>query len=188
MELKFEKSMSCRVAARGRWGNQAAAFMGLSFFLRMVYYFGLMNFNDIPAFEIVFRVVLPLAISIAFILMLKIRKLNYPLAAGVMAVLFAVNYFFAENMGAGGILSGILMLALAVLILLAVLGYVPERKWLLWAATGVLAFRVVFVDLFGYLLPLTELKLVTYIPMASNLFGVAALCILCSALRLRKGE
>lgn len=188
MELKLAKTMSCRVAARGRWGNSAAAFMGLSFFLRMVYYFGLMNFNDLPVFEIVFRVALPLLVSIAFILMLKVKALNLPIVAGVICAVFAVNYFFAENMSFGGILSGVLVLAMAVLIVGAVLGYVPERKWLLWAGTAVLAFRVLFVDLFGYLLPLSELKLVAYIPMASNLFGVAAVCFLCSALRLRKAE
>lgn len=188
MELKLAKTMSCRVAARGRWGNYAAASMGLSFFLRMVYYFGLMNFNDIPGSEIVFRVVLPLAVSIAFILMLKVKALNQPILAGVMAAAFAVNYFFAETMSFGGIVSGVLVLALAALILAAILGYVPERKWLLWAAAAVLAFRVLFVDLFGYILPLSELKIVAYIPMCSNLFGVAAVCFLCSALRLRKAE
>ena len=31
MELKFEKNMSCRLASRGKWGNLAAAWMGLSF-------------------------------------------------------------------------------------------------------------------------------------------------------------
>ena len=52
MELKFEKNMSCRLASRGKWGSLAAAWMGLSFFLRMVWYFGLMNFNDLAGGEI----------------------------------------------------------------------------------------------------------------------------------------
>lgn len=188
MELKFEKTMSCRLAARGKWGNLAAAWMGLSFFLRMVYYFGLMNFNDLGGFEIGFRVALPLLVSVAFILMLKVKLLGNPLIAGTVACVYAVNYFFAEYLNFGGLISGILVLVCAVLILLSSLGYVPERKWLIWAGLCSLVFRVVFVDLFGYILPLSEIKLAAYIPMASNMCGVIAVSFLCSAMRLRKGE
>ena len=188
MELKLVKNMSCRLAARGKWGNLAAAWMGLSFFLRMVFYFGLTNFNDLGASELIFRVTLPLLISVAFILVLKIKALGIPLAAGVLSVLFAVNYFLAENMSLGGVVSGILVLALSGMILAAVLGYIPQRKWLLWAAVGVLAFRLIFVDLLGYILPLGELKLFAYIPLASNASGAAALSSLSAALRLRKAE
>ena len=188
MELKFEKTMSCRLAARGKWGNLAAAWMGLSFFLRMVYYFGFMNFNDLPGSELAFRVALPLIVSVAFILMLKVKALGDVRIAGGVACAFAVNYFFAENMSFGGVVSALLVLACGALILLAVHGYVPERKWLIWAGLASLLFRVVFVDLFGYILPIGELKLVSYIPMASNVCGVIAMSFLCSALRLRKGE
>ena len=188
MELKWNKSMTCRLAAKGRWGEAAAAWMGLSFFLRMVYYFGLKNLNDVPAFEIVFSVVLPLAVSVAFILMLKLPKLNHPIAAAGLALAFAVNYFFAEQMNFGGVVSGILVLGMAGLVLAAVLGYIPERKWLLWAGMAAVGFRALFVDLFGYILPLSQLKLFAYIPKASNLFGVVAIACLCAALRLRKAE
>ena len=188
MELKLEKNMSCRLAARGRWGNLAAAWMGLSFFLRMVFYFGLTNFNDLGATELIFRVALPLLISVAFLLVLKVKALGTPMAAAVLAVLFAVNYFLAENMTFGGIVSGILVLALALMILAAVLGYIPQRKWLLWSAVGVLAFRLIFVDLLGYILPLRELKLFSAIPLASNACGVVAIAALSAALRLRKAE
>ena len=186
MELKLSKSMDCRMAARGRWGNYAAAAMGASFFLRIVHYFAMVNLYDVPGFEIFFCVVLPLIVSVGFILMLKLPKLNHPLAGGILAVVYAVDYFFCEQMNFGGVVSGLLLLAAAGLILAAVLGYIPERKWLLWAAAAALAVRIVFVDVFGYILPLTELKLFAYIPMASNLFGLAAICFLAPSLRLRK--
>ena len=188
MNLKLSKTTTCRLNARGTWGERAAAWMGLSFFLRMVYYFGLRNLNDIPGFEIVFSVVLPLIISVAFILVLKLPKLTHPMAVAGLAVAFAVNYFFTEQMNFGGVLCAILVLAMAGLVPAAVLGYVPERKGLLYAGMAVLAFRVLFVDLFGYLLPLSELKLIAYIPRASNLFGVLALACLCAALELEKAE
>lgn len=188
MELKFSKDTQCRLDAKSSWGNWAAAWMGLSFFLRMVYYFGLKNLKDVPGMEITFSVVLPLLISVAFILMLKLPKLNYPIAVGGLAVAFAVDYFFMERMNFGGALSGLLVLVAAGGVLAAVLGYIPERKWLLWAGMAALGFRVLFVDLFGYILPLTDLNPVAYIPMASNLFGAAAICCLCAALELKKAE
>lgn len=188
MNLKLSKTTTCHLNARGIWGERAAAWMGLSFFLRMVYYFGLKNLNDVPGFEIVFSVVLPLIISVAYILVLKLPKLTHPMAAAGLSVAFAVNCFFAEQMNFGGVLCAILVLGMAGLVPAAVLGYVPHRKWLLYAGTGVLAFRVLFVDLIGYLLPLSELKLIAYIPRASNLFGVLALACLCAALELEKAE
>lgn len=188
MKLKLSKSMTCDLGAAGTWGERAAAWMGLSFFLRMVYYFGFMNLKDVPTGEIVFSVVLALAISVAFILVLKLKKLNHPMAAAGLCVAFGVNYFLTERMNFGGVVSGILVLAMAGMILAAVLGYIPERKWLLWTGMAVVVFRLLFVDVFGYILPLTELKLIAYIPCASNLFGVLAVACLCAALELKKAE
>ena len=188
MELKLQKNTVCRLASDQKWAGRAAAWMGLSFFLRMVYYFALVNLKDVPGMELAFSVILPLTVSVTFILILKLPKLTHPMAVGVLAVIFAVNYFFAEQMNLGGILSGILVLAMAGLILGAVLGYVPRRKWLLRAGMAVLGFRVLFVDLIGYILPLSEWQFIAWIPRASNLFGVAAVACLCPALKLKKAK
>ena len=186
MNLNLRKIMSCRLCANTTWGQRAAAWMGLSFFLRMVYYFGFMNLNDISGFEIAFSVILPLTVSVVFILMLKFPRLSHPLAGAALALVFAVNYFFTEQMNFGGIFTGILLLSLGGMALAAALGFIPQRRWILWAAMGVLLLRFLLVDLFGYILPLSELKLIAYIPRASNFFGVAAISCLCAALKLRK--
>ena len=191
MELKLSKTTRCTLDVQNKWSSRAAAWMGLAFFLRMVYYFGLKNLNDIPGGEVTFSVVLPLIISVAFILFLKLPKitvLNYPITAASLSIAVAVNYFLAERMTFGGVLSGLLILAVAGGILAAVLGYIPQRKWLLWAAMAALCFRVLFVDLFGYILPLTQIDLIAYIPMAANLFGAAAVCCLCPALEFGKSK
>ena len=188
MERKLNKNMLCRLSVEEKWTGRAAAWMGLAFFLRMVYYFGLVNLNDVPGMELAFCVILPLVISVAFILMLKLRSLCRPVAAAALALAFAVNYFFAEQMSLGGIVSGVLVLGLAGLILAAVLGYIPERKWLLWAGAAALGFRVLFVDLFGYILPLGDWQIVAWLPRASCLFGVAAVACLGAALELEKQE
>ena len=188
MEQKLTKKTLCTLVPGEKWADRAAAWMGLSFFLRMVYYFGFTNLKDVPVMELIFSAILPLLISVAFILVLKLPKLTLPLAAAGLAAAFAVNYFFAEQLNLGGILSGVLVLAMAGLILAAVLGYIPERMWLLWAGMAALGFRVLFVDFIGYLLPLTEFNLIAYIPRASNLFGVMALACLCAALELKKAE
>ena len=191
MELKLSKTTPCSLEPEGKWSHRAAAWMGLAFFLRMVYYFGFKNLTDIPGGEVFLSVVLPLIISVAFILVLKLPKLpmlNYPITVASLSLAVAVNYFFMERMNFGGVLSGLLILAVAGGILAAVLGYIPEQKWLLWAAMAALIFRVLFVDLFGYILPLTQIDLIAYVPMASNLFGAAAVCCLSAALEFEKSE
>lgn len=182
MEQKQSKKPACRLAADQKWSERAASWMGLSFFLRMVHYFALVNLNDVPVMELIFSVILPLIVSVVFILVLKLPKLTNPIAAGVLCVVFGVDYFLAEQMNLGGILSGILVLGMAALILAAVLGYIPECNWLLWGAVAALAFRVLFVDLIGYILPLSEFRILAWVPRASNLFGVAAVACICAAL------
>ena len=184
MELKFSKNTVCHLESEGKWAGRAAAWMGLSFFLRMAHYFAFVNLNDVPGLEMVFSVILPLIISVAFVVMLKLPKLSTPIAAGALAVVFAGNYFLAEQMNLGGILSGLLVLAMACMILAAALGYIPEQKWLQWAGMAALAFRVLFVDLIGYILPLSQWQIIAWIPRAANLFGVAAVACLCATLEL----
>ena len=189
MEQKLSKTTPCSLELEGKWSHRAAAWMGLAFFLRMVYYFGFKNLTDIPGGEVFLSVVLPLVISVAFILVLKLPKLpmlNYPITVASLSLAVAVNYIFAERMNFGGVRSGLLILLVAGMILAAVLGYIPERKWLLWAAMAALGLRVLFVDLFGYILPLTKIDLVAYVPMVSNLFGTAAVCCLGAALEFKK--
>ena len=191
MELKLTKTTPYNLNTCSMWSTRAAAWMGLSFFLRMVYYFGLMNLSDLTGGVVTFSVVLPLIISVAFILVLKLPnlpKVNYPITAASLSIAFAANYFLTERMSFGGVLSGLLVLVVAGLTLAAVLGYAPERIRLLRAAMAALGFRVLFVDLFGYLLPLSRLSLVAYIPMASNLFGAAAVCCLCAGLKPNKSK
>lgn len=182
MELKRNKNTACRLKSDSKWAVRAAAWMGLSFFLRMVYYFALVNLLDLPGMELVFCVILPLIISAAFILMLKMPKLTTTLNVGILAAVFSVNYFFTEPVNLGSILSGILVLVMSGLIVAVVLGYVPPCKWLLWAGFAALGFRLLFVDIVGYILPLSEFRIIAWIPRASNLFGVAAVACLCSAL------
>ena len=107
--------------------NVTSFFFSLSLIFNNFLYFGLMNFNDLAGGEIALRVVIPLLISVGFILMLKIKAFGLPLAAGIMAVVYAVSYFFSENMSLGGVFSGILLLATAGLILAAVLLLLTNR-------------------------------------------------------------
>ena len=132
--------------------------------------------------------VLALLVSVTFILMLKLGRLGIPLLGAGLCLAYAVLYFFAETMNVPGILSGICVLALAVLILLAVLGYVPEQKLLLRAGMVALAVRVLLVDLIGYILPLAQWNIIGWVPKASNLFAVVAMVSLCAALKLEKAE
>lgn len=187
MKLTFEKNTVCRLALDSKWSRRAAAWMGLSIFLRMVYYFGLMNLRDVPGFEIFFSVVLTLAVCVGFILTLRLPKLHFPIVTLGLSLGFAALTFFGGGLNFGSILSALVTLALAGLILAAFLGYIPERKWLLWAGVAALAVRILLVDL-GCLLPLTELDLFGYVRVSSTLFGTAAIASLGAALELKKAK
>lgn len=182
--LKLKQNPSgCVIDANSRWGNYAAACMGGAFFLRMVHYFGLVNLRDVSGFEIAFGLVLPLLLSAALILVLKLPGLNIPIVTAGLAAAGAVSYFFTAQMNAGGIISGILQLATAVLLVLACLGYLPRAEYAVIAGFVTLVFRVLVVDLFGFILPLAEFAPAAYVSQCANLFSLAALAMLCPALR-----
>jgi len=68
----------------GKWVNASGICFGVSVFCCAVYYFGLVNLADIGFGEILFSMLLPLIVGIAFVVLLRCVKLN---AAGLYAIL-----------------------------------------------------------------------------------------------------
>ncbi len=177
MNLKQNFS-GCTIAAESKWATYSAAAMGISFFLRMVYYFGLVNLRDVGGMELFFGLILPVLTALVFIAALKIPALRLNLVFLVLAAIVSIDYFFTTALSVSGVISGILQLAAAALFGAVCLGVVPQAQYLPLAGLAVLAFRVVFVDLFGLILPLNELALFQYVAQCANLFSMAALSLL----------
>lgn len=166
-----------------KWCAYAAASMGIAFFLRIACYFAFSNLRDIGAFEIVFSLVLPVCLSAAFILTLKIPKLRNPLVLPIISAAIAVNYFLSAELSFSGILCGVLQLCAAATLMMAALGKLPNVSVAVTAGIAAIIFRVLFVDLFGFILPLTEFSPAVYLNQSYHLFALAAIAFLCLDLR-----
>lgn len=75
---------------KGKWANTSAVLMGLSFFLRVVYYFGLTNLSACGVGEILFHMALPLLLCGVYIALLSGAKLNAPGIYGMIGAALCV--------------------------------------------------------------------------------------------------
>ena len=158
----------------GQWITACAALMGISFFLRIVYYFGLTNLSDIGIGEIVLEMVMGILICGLFLFLLSAVRLNAPglygiLGAGYCLVLI-VGLFL--NGGWVHILLGTVWYLLAAPVLLATVGgYLPGK--LLSAAMFAVAWIVRF-----YCFDLGQLGLFAWVLEMSTLCAIAGLMCL----------
>ena len=104
--------------------------MGLSFFLRVVYYFGLTNILTYNVGAIILNIILPLLLCAGYIVLLRAVKLNAP---GIFAILGAAFclMILIWNFSTGDVLRILLSVVfylLAGLLLLGTAGgYLPGR-------------------------------------------------------------
>ena len=69
----------------GKWAKVSAGLMGLSFFLRIVYYFGFQNLMDISFGEILTFMFLPLLLCGAYLVFMCYLRYNSPGVFGMIA-------------------------------------------------------------------------------------------------------
>ncbi len=182
--MNLTKSVRCHIRMDSRWANASAVWMGLSIFLRTVYYFGLVNLEDLGGLDLSMQVVFPMIVAAAYLLMIKALRLNSPILVGGLVAAYAINYLMIMDGSASAIAGAVLLVATAVLFVATGMGYVPSRMPLIAAGIATLAFRFVVVDLMTYILPLSQFRPIAYLPEVSNLCGLAAIAAMCPALQL----
>lgn len=182
--MNLTKSVRCHIRMDSRWAKASAVYMGISIFMRTVYYFGLINLQDLNGFDLAMQVIMPMIIAAGYLLMIKGLRINSPILVGGLVALYAVNYLMIMDGSASAIAGAVLLIATAVLFVVTGLGYLPYRTPLIAVGTLMLAFRFAVVDLMGYILPLSEFHPIEYLPEASNLFGLAAIAAMCPAFQL----
>ena len=184
--MNLTKSARCHIRMQSRWASASAVCMGISVFLRTVYYFGLVNLRDLSAFEVAMDVVFPMIIAAGYLVMIKALRLNSPTLFGGLIGLYAVNYLLLMNATAAGVIVGVLLVFTAALFIATGMGYVPSWIPVVSAAAVLVLFRFFVVDLNGYILPLAEFHPVAYLPDASNLFGILAVALMAPALQVSR--
>ena len=126
----------------------------------------------------------PTVIAAAYLIIIKGFRLNSPILVGGLIAVYALNHLALMSKDFSGILSGILLIASAGVFLVTGLGYIPNRLPLLICAAVLAVFRVVAVDVFGHILPLSEFQPFAYLMEASSLFGFLAVAFMCPAMQV----
>ena len=180
--MNLPQPVRCQMQLDGRWAQISAISMGLCLFLRAVSYLGLTNLNDLSGYQLFSQLIFPMAIAIGFLVLLKGINLNSPFLLGVMCGLYAVDYLLV--MEQGEIVSAALTAVNAGLFLAVVLGFLQDSRYVILSGVVSVVYRVIFVDLIGYILPLSDWSIRAYLPILSNLFAVVAIAALAPALQL----
>lgn len=135
--MKLKQYIRYQVNFRGKWLMPAKVLMGLSFFLRIVYYFGLTTFADHSFGEVLFWMVLPLLTCGAYMVVMSSLKLSNPAVYGIIGA-FMCLLLMIWSFSCGDALR----------IVLSVLGYLSAGAVLVMTALGLLPGKLLSSVLF----------------------------------------
>lgn len=128
--MNWKKYNQYQMDMKGKWSRFCGVMMSCSFFLRIVYYFGLKNLRDIPGSEIFATMILGLVLCAWFVVVLNYLRLNAPGVYGILGaahcLLLIIGNFSSGSVGR--IVLSVIWYVLCALVLLATIGgYLPGR-------------------------------------------------------------
>ncbi len=170
---------------KGKWMNRCAAAMGISLFIRVVYFFGLMNFAECGVMQILFDMVLTMGLCMAFSVYIGAVRRNAPGLYAIMGcgflVLMMITTFTSGD--ALRIILAILAYSGACVVLLGTVGgYVPGRMLVTLTLLLPIAIRFFCYDL-------GKLSLFAWVLEISRLLVmVSLLCFVWSLKPIKKTE
>lgn len=145
----------------------SCAFMGLSLFLRMLHYMGFYSLSSFGFVTILFRIILPIAAAIAYIVLLRCLRWNAPGLYGILGCVFCLLALIG-NLSSGSvfriILSAVWYPAAALILLAMVSGFVPGK----------------FLSCLLFLVPIAFKIITLLIGRAGLMQWSAQLCELCT--------
>lgn len=172
-----------RINWNGKSINAAMAFFGLSFFLRMVYFFGCVRIENVGFWEFFSWLILPALLEAAFIVLLRVLRWDTPKLYSLMSAGFGLILIF-QSFGYGSVVRTVLAilvyLGCSVLVIGVAGGYlskqIGEAAYLLAAAGRLLIFELV-----PYVF---NLRVVALVKDLSGLFVLLALMCLVRSFKL----
>ena len=172
-QLSAARTVSWRIDAHSKPAQASAALMAAFAFLRAVYYFGTADIASWGAGALIFELILPGLLALAFAALLRAvyyrESLVYGILSGVFC-LFLVGWGLHTWGGFWGAAGTVWYLLTAALLAGTVLGYVEEPLYLTAAFFIPPVLRLLVRDLGQYVF---SLKLIAFLPEAS------ILCLLC---------
>lgn len=186
--MKLERMVHFRIDFRKPWAQYSAALMGVFIFLRAVYFFACLDMTDVMAGYLWLHLIIPLVIAIAYIVLLHGLHFNEPVVYGVVGAAVCV-LMIIYNVQCGtplwGVFAVIWYIVSVIVLLATVLGFLPNRLYLLIAFVVAVIFQYFSGGIMGYFL---DLQIGLLSREGSNLFAVAAFACLAPALVGRKGS
>ncbi len=110
------------------------ALMGLSFFLRAVYFFGCVRIETVSFWELLIWMILPMLLEATFIVLLRIIRLDAPGIYAIAAAAFSV-VLILQNLGGESLVR----------IILSILGHLACGVLILGVAGGFLSKQIAVV-------------------------------------------
>lgn len=128
--MQFRQYTRFQVDFSSKWTSAFGVLMGLSFFLRIVYYFALVSFRDVGIIELLTSALVGIFLCGATVVLLNVLHRNAPGLYGIIGALQCLLVFIV-TCTAGGALRIILALIwyalAAVILLLTVSGRLPGK-------------------------------------------------------------
>ena len=146
--MQMKKYTRFHVGFKSKWTAAFGVFMGIAFFLRIVYYFGLMSLRDVGIIELLTSALIGILLCGGAVVFVSVLKRNAPGLYGMMGAVQCLLVFIVvcTTGNVGRIILAFVWYALTALILvLTVGGYLPGRL-----LSGVMFFVPVFVRFFFF--------------------------------------
>ena len=125
--MQFKQYKRYHIDFKSKWIQPCAMLMGLSFFLRIFYYFGFRFVSDWSFWDVIFQILLPLVFAGVFTISLWTMHRDLPGFYGILSagfcILMATWSFYSGNF---------------LYMLLCIIYYIPAGAVLLGTSTGLL--------------------------------------------------
>ena len=170
---------------KGKWVTRCAALMGVSLFVRVVYFFGLMNFTQCTGAQILFDMVLSMGLSIVFVAFMSAMRRNAPglyaiLATGLLVLTMITTFSSGDALRI--VLAVLGYIAVSVSLIATVDGYLPNRL-----LSSLLVLLVLIIRIFCF--DLGRLGIFQWVLEICNLLVLASLfCLTRAWIPLKKSE
>ncbi len=171
-----------RMEMEGRCAITAASLMGLALFLRVFYYFGLVGVNNVGALWLIMGLILPLALEIGFVVLLKGIRLNAPGLYGIIGAAYCL-LLLIQSFQYGSVVR--IVLGILAYLICGGLVFVVSGGWLSKEIGVTALFATAAIRFFVFCLGkyIFSLSLVAFLPEAAALCGICALGVLVNGLK-----
>ena len=182
MKLGFKMLVHYHIDFQNKQIVPASVLAGASFFFLCVHYFGLTNLVECGFFEIVLQMILPMLVMVGFVVFLRGIRFAVTPVYGALGALFCILLMiraFTYGNIFGAIVAILWYILAAAVCLFTAGGYISSNVYMLITIFAPVAYRLVFVDLYAYLIKRDFSDFFTEAAALCGLmaFGLFALCL-----------